>query len=240
MIKHLYLFVLFFVLAIVSKAQVQESGWLLVTGNFKINNKFSAYFDAQLRSTDNLEKVQTIILRPGLNYHINKSLTFTAGYAFIPNRRTVGTYSNLLAEHRIWEQLVFAHKVLSTTMSHRLRFEQRYIPVHTIQNNELETDSYDNAYRLRYFIRDIIPLAKQTGAFSKGWYLALQDEVLVNVGDRSAVNGKFFDQNRAYGAFGYRTTKKIDVEIGYMNQYVKTRTAFTNNHIAQLAIYKRL
>src|SRR5919205_4042914 len=150
MVKHLYLALVLFVLTTSVQAQVQESGWLFLLGNFKLNDKFSAYFDAQLRSTDNLQKIQTIILRPGLNYHVNKNLVLTAGYAFVPNRRTVGIYSDLLTEHRIWEQLTYSHKVFNTPISHRFRFEQRYIPVHTILNNELTTDSYNHAYRLRY------------------------------------------------------------------------------------------
>ncbi|WP_366206523.1 hypothetical protein [Flavihumibacter sp. CACIAM 22H1] len=33
----------------------------------------------------------------------------------------------------------------------------------------------------------------------------------------------------------------LDLEIGYLNQYVNGRgSAFTNNHVAQLAVYTRL
>jgi hypothetical protein len=103
----------------------------------------------------------------------------------------------------------------------------------------LETDGYDNAYRFRYFIRNIIPLATR-GAFSTGPFFALQNELFLNTGDKSAVNGKAFDQNRLYGAVGYRLKGKLDLEAGYMNQYINTRTSFVNNHIVQLAVYKRL
>ncbi|MBD0351761.1 MAG: DUF2490 domain-containing protein, partial [Flavisolibacter sp.] len=95
---------------------------------------------------------------------------------------------------------------------------------------------------LRYFIRNIVPLTKLTkdASFSKGFFFALQDEVFGNVGNTKAVNGKFFDQNRLYGAFGYRLPYKIDVEAGYMHQYISTVSNHVNNHIVQLAVYKRL
>jgi len=92
---------------------------------------------------------------------------------------------------------------------------------------------------LRYFIRGIIPFTKQP-EFSRGLFLALQNEVFLNTGNKTAVNGKIFDQNRLYAAIGYRLPGKIDIEAGYMNQYTVTPASFINNHIAQIAVYKRL
>jgi len=53
------------------------------------------------------------------------------------------------------------------------------------------------------------------------------------------VNGKTFDQNRFYVALGYRISK-IDMELGYMNQYTKTASGSITNNIGQFAVYKRL
>jgi hypothetical protein len=69
----------------------------------------------------------------------------------------------------------------------------------------------------------------------------LQNEVFVNIGDKSAVNGDIFDQNRAYGAPGYRFSSRFDAEMGYLNQYINGRNdAFSNNPIVQMAVYTRL
>jgi hypothetical protein len=220
-------------------SQVTHSGWLASFNTFRINHQLSAHLDVQLRSTDEIQQVQTILLRPGLNYHFNKQISVTAGYAYINNRRTVRNVSDLLPEHRIWQQAIANHKWNKVAIAHRFRFEERFIPVAKVVNDELETDRYTNAYRFRYFIRSITPFTKQP-SFSKGIFFALQNEVFLNTGNKSAVNGKTFDQNRLYLAIGYRLPLKIDLEAGYMNQYVSTRTSFTNNHIAQLAIYKRL
>lgn len=219
-------------------AQTQHSGWLASFNTIKLNDKFSLHAESQLRITDNADQIQTLILRPGLNYHINKSLTITGGYAFIPNRRTIGKTASLLSEHRIWQQLLYNQKISTVSVSHRLRFEQRFIPKAKLAGTELNTNGYDKAYRLRYFIRNIVPLVKQE-TFNKGWFVALQNEVFLNVGNKSAVNGRFFDQNRAYGAIGYRVSKKFDVEAGYLNQYSKTRNSFANNHVFQIAFYRK-
>jgi hypothetical protein len=222
-----------------SNAQVHFSGWLASFNTFSLNKKLSLHFDGQLRSTDELANVQTILLRPGLNVHVSKSWTLTGGYAYIANRRTVGVLSELLPEHRIWQQAIFAQKLSNIAIAHRFRFEERFLSKSKIVENELEADGYDPAFRFRYFIRGILPLTAQT-AFTKGPFFALQNEVFLNTGDKSVVNGKTFDQNRFYAAIGYRLPGKMDIEAGYLNQYSTTRASFVNNHIAQIAVYKRL
>ncbi len=222
-------------------AQVQQAGWLASFNTFGLPGKFSLHFDAQLRSTDNVKQVQTLLLRPGVNYHINKAWVATVGYAYIPARRTIGNYSELLSEHRAWQQLVYNHKINKVATAHRLRFEQRFLPNAAFDFGYIHKDGHNTAYRLRYFTRHVLPLQK-SDAFTKGLFFALQDEVFINTGNKEAVNGRAFDQNRLYLALGYRLTHtKIDLEVGYMNQYVQgSGRAFTNNHIAQLAVYKRL
>ncbi|NTS39729.1 DUF2490 domain-containing protein [Flavisolibacter sp. BT320] len=238
--KHpLFFFAALLMLTVSGNAQQQFSGWAGSFNTFKLNNRFSLHFDAQLRSTNDLENVGAILLRPGLNYHLNKNLVFTAGYLLNSSRRTVGTASSLLSEHRIWQQALVNQKVSKVALAHRFRFEERFIPKAKISGDELATDGYDQVFRFRYFIRGILPLVPGT-TFSSGPFAALQNEVFLNTGNTTAVNGKAFDQNRLYGAVGYRFQGKMDIEIGYMNQYSNTRTAFVNNHILQLAVYKRL
>lgn len=226
-------------------AQTQFAGWVADFNTFKINTKLSVHSDFQLRSSDQLKHVQTLLLRAGLNYHMNKKLVLTGGYAYIHNRSVQGGISGYVPEHRIWEQVLFTHPVsissrIKGTLAHRLRLEQRFLPRPYVQNGELKHDGNLYANRLRYFIRNITPLVPWS-ASGKAPFLALQNEVFVNIGDKSAVNRKFFDQNRAYIALGYRFNKQFDAEVGYMNQYINGRdAAFTNNHIVQLATYVRL
>lgn len=235
----LFFLAVFSIFFIASKAQVQFSGWAASFNTFRLNKKLSLHLEGQLRSTDQVNSVQTVLLRTGLNVHLSKALSVMAGYAYVPARRTVGQFSELLAEHRIWQQALFNHKLSFLNVSHRVRFEERFLPKAKVANNELETDGYNQAFRFRYFIRNIIPLSGKA-AFNKGWFGAVQEEVFLNTGNKTAVNGKTFDQNRLYLAVGYRLNAKIDLETGYMNQYINTATGFTNNHIAQVAVYKRL
>jgi len=221
-------------------AQTQFTGWVASFNTIKTGKQTSLHTDIQLRSTNGWEQIQTILLRPGINFHVNKKTIVTAGYAFISNRRTVNNISDLVPEHRIWEQLLYNHKWKNIFISHRFRLEQRFMSKVIVVNNELESNGTAYANRFRYFNRTILPFKKEK-TFSRGMFAALQNEVFINIGNTANVNGEFFDQNRLYLATGYRLNAKADLEIGYMNQYVNGRgRQFTNNHILQLAGYLRL
>jgi len=221
-------------------AQSQFTGWGALFNTIKTGKKTTLLNDVQLRGTGELNHVQTLLLRSGLQYSLTKKLGLTVGYAYIHNRREAGGQSGYLPEHRIWEQLLYSHKTGPLLVSHRLRFEQRFIPNAKVENNDLTTDGHGNAYRLRYFIRNIIPFNDQP-VFTKGMFAALQDEVFINTGNTANVNGKTFDQNRLYLAAGYRLNKRFDLEAGYMYQSIQGRNnTTTRNHIAQVAGYWRL
>ena len=231
-----------------SQAQTQFAGWLADFNTVKLSTKLSLHSDFQLRSSHQLENTQTLLLRTGLNYHISKKLVATTGYAFIHNRRVINNISGYAPEHRIWQQLLFTHPLVigsgkharKGSLAHRLRLEQRFIAKSQVQHDQLINEGNVYANRLRYFIRNVTPLVPWSAA-GKAPFLALQNEVFVNIGDKSGVNGEFFDQNRAYLALGYRFHRAFDAELGYMNQYINGRgAAFTNNHILQLTTYVRL
>ncbi|MBO9153331.1 DUF2490 domain-containing protein [Chitinophaga sp. GCM10012297] len=234
--------ILFLFTATMLKAQQrpQFAGWLASFNSFRITgSKFGVHLDAQARSSDKWESLQTYIVRPGLNYHVRKNMIITAGYALVSNRFM---QTDHFAEHRIWEQFIINHPVGFVPLQHRFRVEQRFIGnmVYDPSDVKWKKDGHNTAHRFRYFLRGIIPFSGER-SFSKGMFGALQNELFLNFGDKSAVNGKTFDQNRAYVAVGYRFSAKFDLEAGYLNQYITQRNDnFTNVHVAQLAGYLRL
>ncbi|TKC04288.1 DUF2490 domain-containing protein [Pedobacter frigoris] len=209
----------------------QNTGWLFLMNSTKINEKWGAHFDLQLRSSDNWEDVRNLLIRPGVTYFIDKQNDVTLGYLFTQTYSQAAGVKNALTENRIWQQYIHKHKISSVNISHRFRLEQRFIE--RANNDDLF------AQRARYFVRALIPLQKKEDAFDKGPFAALQNELFFNIQGKSGLNGHVFDQNRAYLAAGYRFSKKMDVEAGYMNQAVKGAVSNTNNNIIQLAVYTR-
>lgn len=267
------------VLSGTTMAQTQFAGWLGTFQNYKLTSKTGLYLDAQVRSTEQVQQVHALLLRPGVNIYFNPALTGTVGYAYIHQQRTASGLTGYIPEHRIWQQLMYTHPVRwghtaasssghphrahTAMLTYRLRLEQRWLPKVQAEGDHLVRNGYAHAGRLRYFARGVIPLSGSRPAggtatpsslgagssnssgkeapFTQGFFAAVQNEVFANISGSSAVNGKFFDQNRAYLALGYRCNPQLDLEMGYMNQYISgTGTNSTNNHILQVATYLRL
>ncbi|MET0571848.1 MAG: DUF2490 domain-containing protein [Pedobacter agri] len=214
-----------------AQTQYQNSGWFMFVNNTKFNQKWGLQFDAQIRSADDWDHVRNTLIRPALQYFINKDHNVALGYLWQTTQNQVqGASNTFLHEHRIFEQYIFNHKLSSIFASHRVRVEQRFIE----RTNE---DVF--AQRFRYFFRLIQPLQKTAATFDRGVFVALQNEVFLNIQNKDQINKSVFDQNRLYLAGGYRFSKKIDLELGYMNQTVKNMTDHTNNSIVQFAVYTR-
>lgn len=240
----LFLLILLNTYTITAQTRKDFTGWGAVFASYKLNDKLSIHFDAQLRSTDEWEKFQNVLLRPGLNYHFNSKNIATVGYAFIDSQRTVSGITGWIPEHRIWQQYIyrqgFSLDGRNTSLQHRFRLEERFVGMGVVEYNELVRDDFEFALRLRYFARMVMPLQK-TDNFTKGAFVAFQDELLFNIQNNDRItNGKVFDQNRAYVALGWRFSSKFDFEAGYMNQYVVGRSLDVSNSIIQLAGYVRL
>lgn len=222
------------------------SGWLAVFSTTRLSTKFSLHLESQVRSNNEWKEVQTVILRTGLNYNFKFDQIITIGYAFIAHNRLIDGVSGWGPEQRIWEQFIlnksFSLSDHFITIQNRFRLEQRFISISKVNGDKLETDGYIFNQRLRYFARAVYPFSSTPErAFIHGSYFALQDELFFNLGDASGVNGKFFDQNRAYFSLGYRFSTKYDLEIGYMNQFIEGKGSLkTINNIIQLAAYLRL
>ncbi|SOD15421.1 DUF2490 domain-containing protein [Pedobacter xixiisoli] len=215
----------------------QNTGWLFLMNTTKFNDKWGMHFDLQVRSENNWDGVRNLLVRPGVTYYINKNSNATVGYlytpTFLPNDILIGAapMKNTLTEHRIWQQYIYNHQPWKgAALSHRFRLEQRFI--------ERQIDDLFSQ-RFRYFFRLVQPLQKQEGAFTKGIFAALQNELFFNIQNKEQLNGSLFDQNRAYLAVGYRVSKSFDIEAGYMNQTVNGANANTVNNVAQLALYTR-
>lgn len=213
-------------------AQTQEiqTGWAAWFNSVKLSEQWSLVSDVQLRSSDDWEDVRTLIVRPGVSYFLDKNNGLSGGYAYIA---TYSPTARELTEHRSWQQFVAQRKLGDFPLTHRLRLEQRFI----------ERASGDDVYsdRLRYFGRLLVSLnASGRSPFTQGNYLAVQNEVFLNMSGRGDLNGQLFDQNRAYVALGRRLSATRDFEVGYLNQFIKGRRSDTLNHVIQFALYTRL
>jgi hypothetical protein len=217
----------------IASAQVNEfTGWGAYFHTQKFSEHWGAFFDAQFRSAPNLAYLRNPLLRPAVSYYFNKNKLVSVGYLFTGTHRKNEFENTFRVENRIFEQFILTHPIgTGNTLQHRFRLEQRFV------NSQGNQDKFFTQ-RFRYFARGVIPM-KKTAAFTKGGFVGLQNETFVNVHNQQKVNGQFFDQNRAYAAVGYRLNKMIDLESGYLNQFINQAGGYTFNHVLQLALYTR-
>jgi hypothetical protein len=229
-------FLLFIQVAVIGAASAQTnelSGWAALFHTQKFSTHWGASFDGQFRSAHQIDFLKNVLLRPSVNYYFDKNKNVALGYAYIATNGVSATGTKTFRpESRIFQQLIISQKLgVNTQLTHRFRLEQRFLGKTTTQ------DAYF-AQRLRYFARAVVPF-NNDAVFTQGTFLALQNEIFGNVQNKQKVNKHLFDQNRAYVALGYRLNKMVDIETGYLNQYIKQAEAYTINHVVQLAFYTR-
>ncbi|NMH88882.1 DUF2490 domain-containing protein [Flavivirga algicola] len=189
-------------------AQSQDSNfgnWLIYIGSKKLNNKWNLHHEVQYRNYDAIGDLEQLLLRTGLGYTFNEGKNnVLLGYGYILSENYVGDTNNKVSvnEHRIFQQFVSKQNIGSVVLSHRYRFEQRFV-------------EDDFKMRFRYFLAFKIPFKTKEKGNSK-FYLSAYNEIFLNT--KSSV----FDRNRSYGGLGYTINKNIRVEAGYMNQFFET------------------
>jgi hypothetical protein len=202
--------------------------WFMYFGDHAFGkSRLGLHLEGQWRRANLGLAWQQLLLRPAVNFQLNRKVMLTAGYGYVETHR----YGDFPArqkfpEHRAFEQVLVTQRLGGLDWQNRLRFEQRHIRGFAAR--------YEN--RFRYMLRTNIPLPWK----EKKYYLGLYDEIFYNFGKNVALN--VFDQNRAYVALGRVIARQTRLEIGFMEQTVQQRNGrvFEHNHTLQVAIYSRL
>ena len=208
----------------------EHAAWMSIFNTTKFSEHWGLQLDAQFRSSDDVKYLRNFLFRPAVLYTIDKKNSVALGYAMFDANTPAPSAS--LTENRIYQQYTHNEAIKAIAITNRFRLEQRFV--------EKSPNNIAFSQRFRYFLRAVIPLAKQESTFKKGIYAAVQDEIFINVQNKDLVNGSMFDQNRAYSALGHRFNTKVDAEIGYINLFQKRSSTDLRNNVVQLALYLRL
>ena len=224
--KHLLLISVFSLVIINSKAQSSETGgWLFLSHTQKVTDKFDILTDLQLRTADQYTYWKNVLSRTALNYNLSKKHSVALGYAYLGEWEKSDEGKEYTREHRIYQQYQYAFKHKKKEFSLRGRYEQRFIKEESVLFSQ----------RARVFASIQAPLIANDD-FSKGLYVKFQDELFLNVHHKDNVNGSVFDQNRPYGALGFRASKKLDFEVGYMRLFQREADGDINKDVMQVML----
>ena len=191
--------------------------WWMYFGTHRFSEKYSLHYETQLRNYEIVSNFNQLLPRVGLNYHIDKNTSITAGYAWIPTQTSMGEGfdGDLVTENRIWQQFILKNKVGNINFRHRYRLEQRWIKLG-------EETKYKN--RARYMLSVRLPISKNEDS---PLFISLYDEIFLNISDTP------FDQNRLFAALGYQINKQMNFQLGYLRH----RSGGLDLNRLQLAVF---
>lgn len=176
--------------------------WLIYIGSKKLKNEWNIHNEIQYRNYDAIGDLEQLLLRTGLGYNLTKNNNnVLLGYGYILSKNYVGDLSEKVSvnEHRVFQQFTTKQKVGKISLSHRYRFEQRFV-------------EDDFKMRFRYFLGLKISLQCKDGD-ANPLYLSAYNEIFLNT------ESSVFDRNRVYGGLGYKFSSALRLELGYMNQF---------------------
>ncbi len=180
--------------------------------------------ETQTRSANHLAYINALVLRPGLTYKLTGKQTATIGYAYAAAWARTDTVHTFGLEHRIWEQYQIESFWRHAAIANRLRLEQGFF-------NQPAGRYF--LLGVRYQIKTQLPLRRHP-IFTRGLYMRLQDELFLHLANIQKISGSNFDQNRAYTALGYRASRHLEVEAGYLLRNQKLRRYAVENQVGKL------
>jgi hypothetical protein len=184
----------------------QIHGWAVYQGSHKLHNKLDLHTEYQWRRADGYAVWQQSLARVGLDYRLNPNCTLSGGYGWILSfpygSQPIAAKTT---EQRLWQQMNLKAKYGSIQIQHRYRLEQRWIDTLFRQ-------------RIRYRAQCIIPLQQSYREQGKGLFLNVNDEVFLGFG--KGIGKNILDQNRFIAAVGYKFDSNLNIQLGYLNQFV--------------------
>lgn len=215
------IFCIFLLSTITAIAVENDLGlWAPVYIYTPITDKIHSYLEINPRIQEDVGHINQFILRPSIGYKLTNNLSIWQGYAWVNNYLPKYT-----RENRVWHQLLHEKRINKLTLLNRLRLEERFIQnVHGIP------------VRTRYMLRGKYPLGKTN--FS----LVASDELFLNISTHFHGPQRGIDQNRFFTGINYKFSEKVDIEGGYLMQYINSHSPMQDklNHNIVISLFFNL
>jgi Protein of unknown function (DUF2490) len=208
----------------------QSAEWLALSSTIKVHKHVGLYLEGQFRFID-FDAMQ-FQSRAAVDVTISKHFSIVPlGYVYTWNFKYGKQPASIINnEHRTWQQVTYKHHISRLNLSHRVRLEQRFIQVHTMNDDQLEYVGYDlHLNRIRYRFMTTIPLNSEK-IEPKTIFASLYDEAFLSWGKGITFNEP--DQNRVFIGAGYQVNKAFNYQLGFFYQMlIKSNGAKQENNI---------
>ena len=182
-------------------SQENLGSWNILNVNLKINSKWNAFTEAQIRSLSFYNEFHYYEIKAGATYKFGKDFSATSGFGSYNTFSEGGNFKEPFQnkEIRTWLQINLKNQLRFFILEHRYRAEQRFT-----------TNGYRN--RFRYRLGAIIPLNKKK-IEPKTFYISVWNELFFTN------NEPFFERNRLFFGCGYEINKNLAFQTGYIYQF---------------------
>lgn len=195
--------VLFFCISInaVSAQTIDLGGWNVLNLKYSVDEKWSFFGEAQLRSLKFYNHFHYFEYKGGINYKVQKNVQLTLGMGSYQTYNESGNFvlPKNNDEFRIWPQIILFQSIGKLKIEHRYRAEFRFT-----------SNGYRNRFRYRFGIS--YPFGKERNEY-RPFQISLNDEIFFT--DKEP----YFERNRLLSAFNYKPSKATTLQIGYLHQF---------------------
>jgi len=223
-------------------AQSQEvtkgdlNSWLLQYTRLVLNSKWTVTNEIHYRTGEFLSNPGLLLIRPSVDYHVNKEVEFSVGYTYV-HADPFEPYSLPIPadEHNIWWQAWVKNRIGKVELQHRFREEHRW------QDNVEQTDEgaykkngthFNNRFRYRF----VIDFNLFEFRNNQSLFCLLFDEVWLSQNSKLL----FTDLNRnwLYAGLGFKFNSKSNIQLGFNYQSDKVASGeFINSPVIQLSYF---
>jgi len=198
---HICVFMFFLSFENVYSQYPDLGSWNIVNIKYTIDNKWSVFGEAQLRSLQFYNQFHYYEYKGGINYKVHPNLNLTLGAGHYTTYKEGGNFVKPKNnnEFRVWPQVTLNHPIWQVRIEQRYRAEMRFT---------------SNGYRNRFRYR--LGLSYPFGGDKKGYkpfQLNGSNELFFT--DREP----YFERNRLLFSFNYKTTRTTSLQLGYLHQF---------------------
>lgn len=174
--------------------------WYTYGSSHRLSKRFSINPYGELRFYEPSSNYNLTFISLRGNYHFKDNQSFGLGYAYL-DIDTVFEFDNQpnVNEHRVFEQYIQSHHLGGFKLSHRARFEHRFLFFST-------KDELQNRFRYRVSAKYNI---------NKSLFIVVSEEPFINFQDQ------VFHENRFYTGLGINLYSHSQIQIGYLKQHIR-------------------
>jgi len=206
----------------VNVIQGQYSGlgsWNILNVKYNVNEKWSVFGEAQLRSLGFYDRFHYYEYKVGANYKVLSNVIITLGAGDYNTYKEGGNFvlPKNNDEFRLWPQIAIIQSIGKFKIEQRYRDEFRFT-----------SDGFHNRYRYRLGLS--YPLGKDINGY-KPFLLGISDEIFFTNTE------PYFERNRLLISASFRVTGSASVQLGYLTQFDYEINDETVRDFLQVGLY---